>query len=537
MKRFYAIGMPMVALILCFTFTLHLHRSSAADAGLPFDDITQNFATEAIVNLSKINLISGTGGRTFEPTKAITRAELVALLDRLLGMTPVSSAIPSFSDVPKTAWYYEWVQPAIQLGIAQGTSNALFEPNRPVTREEAAVLMARALKQPAVSPPADSQYVDQDQIHSWALPSVYQLSHLGIIEGDSGSYRPEDSITRQEATVMMYRAWTRPGWSEQIRATPPQRIQLGWQYGETTRQFEQQVAQSEVNTVSPRWFYLGKTSTVEDHTDTSLIEWAHNNGKKVWAMVGNHSDQEISHQMLSQSDQRQAFILKLTELVRKYGIDGLNIDFENIGPQDRNSFTTFIKELSQQMKTIPAVLSVNVSPDFGMDWTEVFDYSELGKTADYVILMGYDEHWGGAPEAGSVSSLPWLRHGIETLLKQVPARKVILALPLYTRNWTISSEGKTTSADWSLVQQNQTVNDRRLSTSWNNTLGQYYAQYSDKAMLNKLWLEDGRSLSRKAMLGEAHSLAGYGYWYMGGESVDIWTSLRNVVKFGSYSFS
>ncbi|TFE26346.1 glycoside hydrolase [Cohnella luojiensis] len=516
-----------------------MHRAAAADIRLPFDDITQNFATEAIINLSKLKLISGTGGRNFEPAKPITRAELVALLDRLLGISPVSSAIPSFSDVPKTAWFYEWVQPAIQLGIAHGTSNTLFEPNRPVTREEAAVLMTRALKQTSISPPADSEsnYLDHDRIHSWALSSVYQLSHFGIIEGESGNFRPNDSITRQEAAVMMYRAWTRPGWSEQIRATPPQRIQLGWQYGQTTQQFEQQVAQSHVNTVSPRWFYLGKTSTVENHTDSSLIEWAHKYGKKVWAMVGNHSDQEITHQMLSHSDQRQAFILKLTNLVRYYGIDGLNIDFENVSPQDRDSFTTFIKDLSQKMRAIPAVLSVNVSPDFGTDWTEVFDYSALGRNADYIVLMGYDEHWGGAPEAGSVSSLPWLRQGIETLLTQVPARKVILALPLYMRNWTISSAGKTSSADWSLVQQNKTVNTRLLKTAWNDTLGQYYAHYSDKAMLNKLWLEDGRSLSLKVMLGETHSFAGYGYWYMGGESPDIWTSLRNVMKFGSYSFS
>jgi spore germination protein len=529
----------MAAFILCFTFSVQQHRASAAESILPFDDITQNYATEAIVNLTKLKLIAGTGGRNFEPNKAITRAEFVALLDRLLGITPVSSAIPSFSDVPKTAWYYEWVQTAIQLGIAQGTSPTLFEPNRLVTREEAAVMMARALKQPSGTSPSDAEslYLDQDRINSWASPSVYQLRHLGIMEGDNGNFRPEESMTRQEAAVLMYRAWTHPGWSEQIQSTPTPRIQLGWQYGQTNQQFERQVALSNVNTLSPRWFYLGKTGSVEDHADPSLLVWAHKQGKKVWAMVGNHSNQELTHQMLSSTDQRQAFIQKLSDIIRNYGIDGLNIDFENMSPQDRDSFTVFITDLSNAMKTIPAVLSVNVSPDFGSDWTDVFDYSALGKNADYIVLMGYDEHWGGDPAAGSVSSLPWLRQGIENLLAKVPSSKVILALPRYTRDWTISATGKISSTDWSLVQQNDAVSKNKLKTIWNESLGQYYTQFNDQAALNRLWLEDGRSLSLKAGIGETYSVAGYAYWYMGGESVDIWTSLRNVIKFGAYTFS
>jgi spore germination protein len=540
MKLIYAIGRTtLVALILSLTFFIQQDRASAAVTRLPFDDMTQNYATEAIVNLTKLKLITGTGGRNFEPNKGITRAEFVALLDRLLGINPVSSAIPSFSDVPKTAWYYEWVQPAIQLAIVQGTSLTLFEPNRLVTREEAAVMMARALKQPlgTSSSGAELLYFDQDRIDSWALPSVNQLLHLGIMEGDNGNFRPNESITRQEAAVLMNRAWTHPNWSDQILAAPPSKIQLGWQYGQTTQQFEQQIAQSPVNTLSPRWFYLGKTGTVDDQADPSLLVWAHKQGKKVWAMVGNHSDQVLTHQMLSNSDQRQAFIMKLSDAIRHYGIDGLNIDFENMNPQDRDLFTAFITDLYKEMKTIPAVLSVNVSPDFGSDWTQVFDYNALGKTADYIVLMGYDEHWGGDSVTGSVSSLPWFRQGIETLLTQVPSNHIILALPLYTRDWMISATGKVSSTDWSLVEQNSAVNMNSLKPIWNDSLGQYYAQYNNQDTLNRLWLEDGRSLSLKAMLGETYSVAGNAYWYMGGESIDIWTSLRNAMKFSSYTFS
>ncbi|MFC5406319.1 glycosyl hydrolase family 18 protein [Cohnella soli] len=465
------------------------------------------------------------------------------MLERLLGIQPVAGAISSYSDLPTSAWYYPWVQSSIQLNIAQGTSHHLFKPNRDVTREEAAVLMSRALKQTVKqslvisSTLPDALFQDQAKIAPWALDSVIRLRNFGLMKGDNGSFRPNEPISRQEAAVLIHRAWTYPGWSERIRATPSEKIQLGWQYGQTTVQFEQQVALSDVNTLSPRWFFLGKTSAVENNADTSLVSWAHKRGKKVWAMVGNHSDQETSHITLSSKDQRKEFIRQLIDLVKQYDIDGLNIDFENMSAQDRDSFTAFVTELHAQLKSISTTLSVNVSPDSGTDWTDVFDYSAIGQAADYVVLMGYDEHWSGDPEVGSVSSLPWLRHGVETLLKKVSPRKVILALPFYTQLWTTSATNTTSSAELDLAGQNNMILLKRLIPDWDENHGQYYAQFNVPNALNQIWLEDGRSLSLKVGLGESYSLAGYGYWYLGGESADIWTSLRNAMRFANYDFS
>ncbi|MBO9599682.1 MAG: glycoside hydrolase, partial [Cohnella sp.] len=358
----------------------------------------------------------------------------------------------------------------------------------------------------------------------------------GLMEGDDGNFRPRDSMTRQEAAVMMNRVWTRSDWSNRLRSSPPANIQLGWQYGQTTSQFERQVEKSNVNTLSPRWFFLGDSGELENGVDPSLIAWAHRNGKKVWAMVGNHSDSVNTHAMLADSSLRLAFIRNLSAQVKQYGIDGLNIDFENMLPEDRDAFTTFASELHAAMANVSAVLSINVSPDFGTDWTEVFDYAALGDNAEYVVLMGYDEHWGGSQIPGSVSSLPWLRQGLESLLSKVPSRKVILALPLYTRQWAMDPNGRVASLDRSLVQQNETINVHKLVPVWDDSLGQYYAQFSESSSLIRIWLEDGRSLAMKMTLGESYSLAGYGYWYMGGESADVWTSLRNAMKFSSYTF-
>lgn len=534
MKRYFLIAIAFVVFL-----PMNLNRSYAAADSLPFDDIRRNYATEAIINMSNHNIITGTGIRTFEPDKPITRAEFVTMLDRLLGIEPVSSAVATFEDVPSTAWYYPWVQPAIQLNIVNGVSDVRFEPSRTVSREEAAVMLNRALKQLSLSESIipESLYEDQDHIHSWALSSVFVMHALGLMVGDDGSFRPRDSMTRQEAAVFMNRVWTHPGWASQLRSSPPAKIQLGWQYGQTTAQYERQIEKSNVNTLSPRWFFLGPSGELENVIDPTLIAWAHRNGKQVWAMVGNRSDSANTHAMLTDPSQRLAFIQKLSAQVKQYGIDGLNIDFENMLPEDKDAFTAFVSELHAAMTSLSAELSINVSPDFGTDWTEVFDYAALGNHAEYVVLMSYDEHWGGSPIAGSVSSLPWLSQGLEALLAKVPASKVILALPLYTRKWAEDAYGKVSSTEWSLLQQNATVNTYKLKPVWDDILGQYYTQYFEPSVLNRIWLEDGRSLAGKMTLGESYSLAGYGYWYMGGESVDVWASLRNAMKFSSYTFA
>ncbi|MDI4645224.1 glycosyl hydrolase family 18 protein [Cohnella hashimotonis] len=511
--------------------------AAASGTALPFDDVRDNYAAQAISNMAALHIVTGTAARLFEPDKPVTRAEFMTMLDRLLGIEPVESAIASFSDVPRTAWFYRWVQPAIQLGWAKGTSVSSFEPNRTVTREEAAVLIARALKQPLDANVASSVriYRDQALIRRWTLPAIDRMRQLGIMSGnEDGRFRPDSPMTRQEAAVLLDRIWTYPGWSAEIQAAPNNPIQLGWQYGQSTAQYEKEVLASGINTLSPRAFFLDKNGSVSDYTDASLIAWAHAKGKRVWAMVGNRSDQAATHAMLSDAGRRSAFAMQLVSLVRQYGIDGLNIDFENMAPEDNKTFTAFITELNEALDRISAVLSVDVSPDLGTDWTEVFDYAALGKAADHIVLMGYDEHWGGGA-AGSVSSLPWLNQSLTTLLKQVPAARVILALPLFNRDWHTEA-GATGSEEISLVQQNERVTVMRAKVKWEETTGQYYAAYGTASSLHRIWLEDGRSLSLKLGLGQAYGLAGYAFWYMGGESKDVWTSMANARRFASYLF-
>ncbi|MBD2867999.1 S-layer homology domain-containing protein [Paenibacillus sp. IB182493] len=515
-----------------------LAQGTSADNRLPFHDISNSYARNEIIDLYNKKIIAGTSASSFSPTRSMTRAEFITAMDRLLKLEPVASPVSPYADVAKNAWYYGWIQAAVQLELASGTSATTFAPAKPVTRQEAAVMLAKALKQTGNAAANVITYKDKGQIADWAIPSVAAVHALGLMKGDrSGTFRPTDPMTRQEAASLLARVLKQDGWEAELKAKPNERIAMGWQYGQTTAQYKSTIVKSNVNTLSPRWYFVGSTGAVSDSTDAALVAWANNNGKKIWAMVGNRSDQEATHQLLSSSLARTTAVTQLAARVSQYGIDGLNIDFENVAPADRSAFTKFITQLAAKLHAMGKVLSVDVSPDLGTDWTEAFDYAELGKQADYMVLMGYDEHYGGSLYPGPNASLPYVQKAVKTILKSVSGKKVILALPFYNRDWSLKANGTAASSAFvTLTEQNRLLGSYSLKPKWDASLGQYVVSYSKQSIKHMIWIEDGRSLIAKYNLAVKHGLAGVAYWYIGGESPDIWTSMRNAAKYYDYSF-
>lgn len=509
---------------------------AAAQSDPPFGDISNSFAKDEIIDLYERGIVTGTGNHTFEPKKPIARAEFIALLMRMFGMEPVNAAVPAFSDVPANAWYYGWVYAALHLNIANGTGENTASPMKPITRQEAAALVARALKQDGGQPANDNlPFADADDISGWAKPLVASIRQFDLMSGDESGFRPHDPITREETAAVLSRILRHPRLKTQFDREAGSMLQIGWQYNEPAEQFIRRVEQSNLDVISPRWFFLDRNEWFREETDQTLYAWAKQSGMEIWAMLGNRSDAELTHDMLSDDERRAALVRTIADRVQSYGLDGINVDFENVAPADRIGMTAFIRELAEALHALQATLSVNVSPDLGSDWTAAFDYQAVGEAADYIVLMGYDEHWNGAPSAGSVSSLPWLRQGIETLLGNVSAGKTILALPFYTRDWTLQPEG-VKATDMTLEGQNELMRATRAKSIWNSTLGQYVAGYKVGSVEHRLWLEDGRSLSAKSAMASEYGIAGIAYWHVGAESPDIWASLKNAERFALFRF-
>ncbi|MFD2371665.1 glycosyl hydrolase family 18 protein [Brevibacillus sp. GCM10020057] len=512
----------IVLLTYCFTLGVGVPSSTASSGSLR--DISDSYAHEQIRSLQEAGIISGDENGYFHPANSVTRAEFVAMLARTLGIKPVSGTVPSFADVPKSSWAYGYIQAAVSLNLASGTSATTFSPSRTISRQEAAAFLARALGLSLSSSPTLSVN-DASAISGWARPSVSAVMKKQWLVGYQGSFRPTSPLSREETAVILKRILDELG-AQAVSAKPL--VSLGWQYQSTTQEFIAQVQKAGINTLSPRWYFLQKDGTVSDNSDASLVHWAQQNGKEVWPLFGNRFDPAATHTMLSDKAKRTAVIGKIGAFIDEYHLDGINVDFEGFNPGDRDNFTAFIKELAAALHAKNASLSVDVPPDTGTDWSEPFDYAKLAAYADYLVVMAYEEHWVGSSQAGSVASLPWFADVIKGVLDDVPAQKLIVGMPLYTRDW-YQSGGKLVSTDISIPQSYQLISQYKATTKWDTATQQYRSTYKKQGATHTMWLEESRSLGLKAQVSLNSQIGGLAYWYIGSESTDVWTSIANSV--------
>ena len=221
---------------------------------------------------------------------------------------------------------------------------------------------------------------------------------------------------------------------------------------------------------------------------------------------------------LSSTAARQNIISQLIQAAKDVGMDGINVDFESLSEDVGIHFLEFLRELSIECHKNNLVLSVdNPVPE---DFTSHYDRAEQGRVVDYVIIMGYDEHYVGS-EAGSVASLPWVEQGIQDTLDEVPAERVINAIPFYTRLWKTTG-GNVTSEAIGMDQAQQTIADNNVETYWDKTTSQNYGKYDIDNSTYQIWLEDAQSVAQKVKLVSKYDLAGVSAWKLGFENNGIW---------------
>ena len=274
-----------------------------------------------------------------------------------------------------------------------------------------------------------------------------------------------------------------------------------------------------VNVISPTWFYLTDTSgNIASIASADYVSQAHEKGLQVWGLIDNFTQEVSTTETLSSTAARQNIISQLIQAAQDVGMDGINVDFESLSEDVGIHFLEFLRELSIECHKNNLVLSVdNPVPE---DFTSHYDRAEQGRVVDYVIIMGYDEHYVGS-EAGSVASLPWVEQGIQDTLDEVPAERVINAIPFYTRLWRITG-GNVTSEAIGMDQAQQTIADNNVETYWDKTTSQNYGKYDIDNSTYQIWLEDAQSVAEKVKLVSKYDLAGVSAWKLGFENNGIW---------------
>ena len=302
-----------------------------------------------------------------------------------------------------------------------------------------------------------------------------------------------------------------------------EKIVLGWHQisdVDAYKTLEDILDQAEdINVISPTWFALTDNSgSFRSIASQKYVDIAHEHGVQVWALLDNFSSNVQTEVLLASTTTRRKLINSLIAEVEKYGIDGLNMDFESIKPEAGIHYIQFLRELSIPCREKGIILSVdNYVPT---SYNAFYDREEQGIVADYVIIMGYDEHYAGG-EPGSVSSLGFVENGISGTLAEVPREKVINAVPFYTRLWT-EKNGEVSSKALGIEAAKNWIAKNRVELYWQEELGQYYGELLTPSELSYLWLEEEISLELKMNLIRDYDLAGVACWKLGLEDDAAW---------------
>ena len=290
-----------------------------------------------------------------------------------------------------------------------------------------------------------------------------------------------------------------------------------------------------VNVVSPAFFYLDENGKLQENVGSNgenYIEWAHDNGYKVWPMLSNAEaateSLEITSRIMNSYEERQKLIEEIVDLCVKYKIDGINVDFENMKQEDKDMYSRFIIELTPRLKEMGLVTSVDVTaPDGGETWSLCFDRHVIGDVADYIVFMAYDQNGVSSTKPGTTAGYNWVKLSLNKFLttEEIESNKIILAIPFYTRVWTTSSNGETSSKTVSM-KNTDTVIPNDATKTWDDDLKQNYVEYTEGSSKKQIWIEDIDSLKAKVSLINENNLAGVASWQKGMETEEVWQMLK-----------
>lgn len=279
--------------------------------------------------------------------------------------------------------------------------------------------------------------------------------------------------------------------------------------------------------IAPTWFSVkDNAGNIQSFAQSSYVEKAHNNGVEVWGVVDDFNyegttgvDVDVPA-VLAATTTRTALIDNLMNEALACGMDGINIDFENINDaKTGEDFVQFLRELSIRCRANNIILSVDNYVPY--NFNAQYDLEEQGVVADYVIVMAYDEHWAGSQEAGSVASIDYVRYGIEKTCEVVPSDKVVVALPFYTRLW--KTEGtKVTSEAYPMTSTSNVLATYGMTAQWDEETSQNYAEAQSGDVLYQIWIEDVQSLTVKLNVMRNYDLGGVAAWRLGYEPANVW---------------
>lgn len=377
---------------------------------------------------------------------------------------------------------------------------------------------------------------DYEQDHqpaqfSW-LPAVTRALHLplanplAMLEGQLPATDVSYDMAAQSQSSL-FRSLTT--WESSTK-----KIAMGWLPYDTSGRTIAKIQQNPgITVISPDWLTLQSTKgEVKNQIQPAVVSYAHTHKIQVWAMMTNQFQAALTHDTLHVDSARKTLVQTVAALAKDNHLDGVNVDFENVKSADQQDFTTFIHELHGALSGLHVSLSVDITPDivFLKD-EDAFFHAGLAADCDYVIVMAYDEHWGGDQTPGPVADIPWVTTAVDDLLDTgVSADKLILGIPFYARFWYVHSDGSVSSEAVAAAQVENVLAAHKAKSAWDDSLGVAHAKYDKPDGYEEVWYETDKTLNRKLTLVNDRGLAGVSIWSLSLSDQQTWSTMIAALR-------
>lgn len=321
------------------------------------------------------------------------------------------------------------------------------------------------------------------------------------------------------------------------RITRDHKINLVWHQSTSTESndamAEMTAEMTGVNVISPTWFSVtDETGTISSLASADYVKLAHDAGREVWGLIDNFNEAFDETTDLAYASVRSRIIEQLLAEAASCGMDGINVDFENLKEAGIPHYLQFLRELTSAAHAQNLVVSVD-TPVL-QAYTMYYQRGEQARFVDYMIVMAYDEHFAGSEEAGSVSSLPFVQQAVEEMTRVMPADQVICGIPFYTRVWTEKfGQSAITSEVLGMDGAKNYAKENQMTETWDASLGQNVATVETSDARYTIWMEDEQSMEEKLKVIQSADLAGVAEWKLGFECADVWSLISKYIETNS----
>lgn len=546
-----------------------------------FDDVDKELIFAPYISMLFENeIIYGIGNNIFSPDSNITREQIAIILTRI-GISDKSPTKINFNDIPKGYKYRKEVLLCASNNIINGYSDNTFRPKNNSTRAEAFTMIARAIE--AINEDTDHKIItefsetffislmtdktfamknsigqakrDIDFINEimTSVPAVSKkytdhkivsIESKGKLKTVTISYKVyfSDIYYNASKTInMISKKDVNLVYDINTDYRTNKKINLTWEVSSTPPSYSPQA----LTHISPAFFEISSTKTggvtvntgidglnLYDKTNKAVINYAGDNNYNIWAMYKTDFTTDTANKFLNNPDAREKVLIHIAKQCIENKINGINFDFENMYMKDRDIFSVHVHEFELIMHEIGITVSVDVTKyeKTSEQWSLCYNRDRLGEYADYIFLMAYDQYYAGSKKAGPVSGLNWAENAVKETLAEIPAEKLVLGMPFYTRYWETMSGNVVSTKAISMETAIKLIKENNAELIYIDKDKQHKAIWYKDNKECSFWFETAETIGKRVDLANKYDLAGVASWRRGFETADVWIEINKKLN-------